>query len=117
MPLQVSRFRHGKHSVMASRIVGCDAATKLYVCVRPEGLGSFPEQVRAIYQNLDELLGEQGAQPQHVITERVFFSDLKSQVEPFRNIRREFYGEDGVEESDGDLIVRATRIFPDLSQI
>jgi hypothetical protein len=30
---------------------------------------------------------------------------------------REFYGEDAVEDPDGELIVRATRIFPDLSQV
>jgi len=29
---------------------------------------------------------------------------------------KEFYGKDSVEDSDGELLVRETRIFPDLRQ-
>ena len=94
-PLEVEHPTLQEGGVTASRINGC-GPVKLYVCVSPRGEGGIVEQVREIYDRLHAFLGKQGAGRRDVVTERVFFSDLESQVEIFREIREEFYvGGDG----------------------
>ncbi|MBI2506121.1 MAG: hypothetical protein HYW07_23135 [Candidatus Latescibacteria bacterium] len=89
--LRVRRFGRGESAVQATQIVG-PGATKLYLCAHPRQGGSIAGQAREIYQHLGELLREQGARPQDVITEKVFFSDLETQAEVFGHQRAAFYG-------------------------
>lgn len=88
--LQVERLAQQEDRVVVSRIDGC-GAIELYVGVRPMARGDLADQVREIYQKLNELLREQGGGRKNVITEKVFFSDIEGQVETFRRIREEFY--------------------------
>ena len=89
--VRVERSTWHEGAVAASRISG-SGVVKLYVRVQPVGGGDLVEQVRDIYQKLGELLHEQHAGPQNVITEKVFFADPPGQLEPFNRIRAEFYG-------------------------
>ena len=88
--LQVQRSMHQEGAVMMSRICGCEGI-RFYICVRPDSGGSFADQVNEIYRKLGCFLDEQGAKRHHVITEKVFCSDLKAQAETFRKVRERFY--------------------------
>ena len=88
--LQINRQTYHEGAVAVSQIKGC-SPIKLYVGVRPAAGLEVADQIREIYQKLDELLQQHGAGQHHVITEKVFFSDLEHQVETFRAIREEFY--------------------------
>ena len=90
--LQIHRQTDPSGSVSWSRIDG-SGGTKIYVCVRPvEGQG-IHAQVREIYRKLGDFLRQQGSAREAVISERIFFSDLTSQVESMLEIRADFYGE------------------------
>lgn len=88
--LQIHRWAHQEGAVTMSRIHGCEGI-RFYICVRPDSGGSFADQVKEIYQKLDHLLDEQGAERCHVAMEKVFCSDLEAQVETFRKIRERYY--------------------------
>jgi enamine deaminase RidA (YjgF/YER057c/UK114 family) len=89
--LRVRRFGRGNSPVQASQVVGL-GATKLYVAIHPLQGGSAGEQAGELYRHLGAFLREQGAGPQDVITEKVFFSDLEAQFEDFGRERAAFYG-------------------------
>ena len=89
-PLQIHRLTQQDGTVAVSRIHGCEGIS-FFVCIRPDIHGGFADQVKDIYRKLDELLQDQGVGRHHVITEKLFCSDLKAQVETFRRIRERFY--------------------------
>ena len=76
-----------------SRIDDC-GITQLHLRVWPVDGGNIATQTRDMYANLHGLLLEHGAGRGDVITQKVFFSDLGSQVEPFRGIGEAFYRDD-----------------------
>ena len=89
-PLRVDRLAQQEGKVTCSRNEGC-GAVKMYVGIRPDGGGSVESQSRQVYQRLSRLLEEQGASRHDVVTEKIFFSDIKTQVEVFRKVREDFY--------------------------
>ena len=89
-PLGVSRLGHWDSQTQLTRIDGLGGSL-LYIRVRPRARGQFVDQVRDLYQRLDELLDQQGAWPTEVVTEKIFFSDLDSQVDTFQQLRAEYY--------------------------
>ena len=89
--LKIRRFSCPEQRGAVSRIDG-GGPIGLYLAVRPAEGDDFEAQARGIYQNLHELLQGQGARLENVITEKVFLSDLKHQIETFRQVRAECYG-------------------------
>lgn len=64
----------------------------LFAAARPENeVGDFAQQADSMYENLRVVLEEHRATPADVITERLFCSDVDSQVPPLQQIRRRFY--------------------------
>jgi enamine deaminase RidA (YjgF/YER057c/UK114 family) len=81
----------GKEGRTAWSIIrGCDATT-LYVCVRPVASDQQDRQIRELYDTLDGLLQELGAERRHVITEKVHFADIAAGVEALRAVRENYY--------------------------
>ena len=89
--LSVRRFSCPEQGGSVSRIDG-GGPIGLYLAVRPPEGDDVATQARGIYRNLRELLQKQGARLENVITEKVFLSDLKHQIETFRQVRAECYG-------------------------
>lgn len=88
--LSVQRLSQHEGAVNVSRIHGCEGVS-LFVGIRPTDRGSLSEQVRDLYDRLGRVLSEQGVDRHHVVTEKVFFSDIEAQVEVFKGIREAFY--------------------------
>ena len=88
--LRVRRFAYAEHGGTVSRIDG-RGAVGLYVCMIPTAGGDFAAQAREAYRGLREVLREHGADPGHVVTEKVFMSDLPGQIEAFKEVRAAAY--------------------------
>ncbi len=113
--------RHGGDAAW-SRIDGSGAA-KIYACIRPRTSGDVAEQARDIYRQLASLLQEEGAAPENVVSEKVFFRHLESQVDSLRRQRNDFYAPFGATRpattylhqppcgSAGDLELQARILF------
>jgi enamine deaminase RidA (YjgF/YER057c/UK114 family) len=89
-PARIRRTSRDGGDTAWSRIDG-RGATKIYVRIRPAAAGGFEDQVREIYRKLQALLWEEGAGPENVVSEKVFFRRLEAQVEAFRHVRDDFY--------------------------
>lgn len=81
-PIQVTRTMH--HS-----------SIEFTICARPGWpLPGFPEQAKHAYRRLFATLQAQGASPGDLVCEKVFLSDIESQISAVQRIRREFYQAD-----------------------
>ena len=92
-PTLVRRGSRSDGDLAWSRIDG-SGATKIYLRIRSERTG-IEGQAQEVYDRLDELLEQQGAGRENVISEKLFFSDLESQVDALRHRREEFYARSG----------------------
>lgn len=90
-PLQVERLAEPDGAVTVTRIEGL-GYTELLVGVRPSGEGHLYNQIWEIYGRLLNLLRSQGAGREHVVSEKVFLRDTRTQAEAFRAARVTFYG-------------------------
>jgi enamine deaminase RidA (YjgF/YER057c/UK114 family) len=88
--LQVQRLSQHEGAVNVSRIHGCEGVS-LFLGIRPTDRGSLVDQARDLYDRLGRVLVEQGVDRHHVVTEKVFLSNIQDQVEAFRHIREAFY--------------------------
>ncbi|MFA6108207.1 MAG: RidA family protein [Candidatus Latescibacterota bacterium] len=88
--LRVERLSQHEGAVNVSRIHGCEGVS-LFLGIRPTDRGCLLDQARDIYDRLARVLSEQGVGRHHVVTEKVFLSDVGSQVEAFRKVREGFY--------------------------
>lgn len=88
----VHRIAQENGTVVFSRIHRCEGI-HFFVCIRPDIHSDFEDQVKSLYRKFDGFLKEQRVARHHVITEKVFFSDLRAQVETYRRIRERFYRE------------------------
>jgi enamine deaminase RidA (YjgF/YER057c/UK114 family) len=72
------------------------ALSEIWVAARPgPGESDFADQVRGTYDALRRALGEQGAGPQDVVAERLFYSDIATQIGAAAPIRAAFYRDAG----------------------
>lgn len=89
--LHISRLGNWKSVTQVVRVEWVEAV-ELFVCARPtHDTGGFVEQACSMYGNLHRLLRAQGATPNDVLTEKVFFSDVDRQFHDLREIRRTCY--------------------------
>lgn len=89
--LNISRSGNWKSVTQVTRVEGI-GAVDLYICARPtQDEGGFAQQASSMYENLFEVLLEQGASPRDVITEKVFFSDVDRQFRDLGAIRKRCY--------------------------
>lgn len=92
MDLKISRFGDWNSVTQVAKIEGVEI-TELYICARPtRNERGFAQQSLSIYDNLFKALSQHGASPCHVITEKMFFSDIDHQFQEFEEIRRRWYG-------------------------
>ncbi len=75
-------------TVQISR-VDSGSAVEIYLCARP-GVSSddVREQARSMYAALFSALEAQGGRAADIATERIFLSDIRSQVRPVEEVRR-----------------------------
>jgi enamine deaminase RidA (YjgF/YER057c/UK114 family) len=79
--------------------VASTSLVELHLCARPSvDSEDLREQARSMYEALFSALEAQGARAADVATERVFLSDIRSQVRPLEEVRREYHrdGPDGL---------------------
>lgn len=70
---------------------------ELYCCARPQrDQGNFAAQARSTYENLSVLLASQGLYPHHLVTEKLFFSDIGHHYSELQAIRAAFYRQAGI---------------------
>jgi enamine deaminase RidA (YjgF/YER057c/UK114 family) len=79
----------------AARAVGADLG-EIWVAARPaHGEAPFTEQMHGAYDALRRGLEEQGAGPRDVVAERLFYSDIATQIDEAAAIRAAFYRDAG----------------------
>jgi enamine deaminase RidA (YjgF/YER057c/UK114 family) len=84
------RVRH-----QSARAVGA-ALSEFWIAARPgPGESDFADQVRGAYDALRRALGEQGAGPRDVVAERLFYSDIATQIDAAAPLRAAFYRDAG----------------------
>jgi enamine deaminase RidA (YjgF/YER057c/UK114 family) len=89
--LKITRFGDRNSATQVTRIEGV-GSTELYICARPtRDEGRFDDQALSMYDNLFQVLSENGAGPRNVITEKVFFSDVDRQFLDLGKIRKDWY--------------------------
>ncbi len=83
-----------RESVVQLARVEAGGLTELYLRIRPpREKGDIDSQARSIYDALFGALGAQGAEPEDVITEKVFFSDVDRHFFHLDAIRKEAYAD------------------------
>lgn len=89
--LRISRSGSWQGTTQVTRMES-NGSVELFVCSRPaRDAGDFDVQADEMYGNLYDALRTEGARPEDVITEKVFFSDVDSQFHDLRGIRHECY--------------------------
>jgi enamine deaminase RidA (YjgF/YER057c/UK114 family) len=88
-------------------VLSARAATRdlleLYLCARPsEPRGDIAAQAESMYANLLGELPRHGVRLQDIVTEKIFLSDLSSQLPRLREVRQRHFGRSG----------RETDLFP-----
>ena len=87
-----SRPAGGEPPVLTARVEAKDG-TEVYFCARPDpDAAGFAEQARSTYENLRRELRRLSIGPEHLIFEKMFLSDLSSQVAALRTVRKRFHG-------------------------
>lgn len=77
--------------VQVSRVVS-DSVIEIHVCARPAvDSEDLRAQARSIYEGLFSALEAQGARAADIATERIFLSDVRSQVRPLEEVRRDLH--------------------------
>lgn len=85
----------GDDTIQSSRIAGRDYV-EIHASARPDPSASgFEAQSLSACENLRRLIGLEGGSLRDIVAEKVFLSDIRSQVGPFDRIRREFMEGDG----------------------
>jgi enamine deaminase RidA (YjgF/YER057c/UK114 family) len=86
-----------RHRHQSARAVGA-ALSEIWIAARPgPGESDFADQLRGAYDALRRALEEQGAGPRDVVAERLFYSDIATQIDGAAAIRAAFYRDAGAQ--------------------
>lgn len=91
--LDAARGKEGAFPIRTARI-RARSVTELHISAGPDAdSGDFARQASSIYEGLLGELRSNGGSARDIVAEKIFFSDLRSQIRALRAIRRDFYEE------------------------